>query len=62
MEEEKLATLFQTLSVSSAADLPASTVNTVKAEPRALARLMPSLVEMVSIFFILSVFPFQTSS
>jgi elongation factor 3 len=49
MEEEKLAALFQTLSVGSAADLPAATVNHVKAEPRALSRLIPNLIELAGL-------------
>jgi len=46
MEEEKLASLFQTLSVGAPADIPSATVNLVKAEPRALSRVIPNLVEV----------------
>jgi hypothetical protein len=48
MEEEKLASLFQTLSIAAPGDLASATVNHVKAEPRALSRLIPNLIEVVS--------------
>eukprot|EP01033_Poteriospumella_lacustris_P007241 gene7244-5213_t len=49
MEEEKLASLFQTLSIAAPGDLASATVNHVKAEPRALSRLIPNLIEVANL-------------